>query len=746
MSILDFIRGTSHSAQIEELRKRVELQVAELEDVRARLANTNERSNKLEEYLRTRRTNLPKPIQYSSRNILSGGDRRNHAPFEGPIYDLSEIARALDVEAYIATSVRKHREQILKEGFTITGQTQETIDYINKRLFEFSLVTGLSFDEVVREYTTNLVQYATSFIVKQRDDEASSGKRHRWGGKELSPIAGIFPMDPSTVGAQQNQLGHVANWMQKVLDPVTGQPTEKKYKKEDIVVATIDKKSGFVFGTPYILPVLDDVRTLRRIEEISEIVAQRHAFPWVHWRVGSDDRPADIFEDGTGEVDLVRAIIETTPPEGGIVTDHRVESEVLGMKGEALDLVPYLEYYEKRVMAGLRLSSIDLGRTEGSKSNAVTVSETLQDASKDFQAVIANSLSHQLFVPLLLEGGFDVNIETMVTLEFKLINREEERARISHGQDLFLGGSITRNEFRRDYINKKDMSEEEDADTLIGRKERHDMELAKLQAAAKAAQQAATAAKNKTGNKTRPKNQYGQKPAKTRVKANDSNKEIYLTSLIDQWKNTQSLLIDYVKKYSGVVEDDGSDNLDVTTRDIELTSILTSFVTLFSVDSKSLLLPMIIDGTKKAADDASCEEYTIANKLIDRFIKNNVTKSLNKFISSVKDEILSNDSIAGIQNKVHPQTALASIVDNRIADLVLLSSKHINMAFRFGYVKAARSYGYDSVILSPIEEGACDACIEAGDKAISLTQKDIPYNILLDTHSTCKYEIFFNEE
>ena len=257
---------------------------SELNDVKAELLrNQNEVSLSLEKFLNNKRVNLPKPIQYGSTSTIYGySGKKDKQPFMGPVYDLSEITRALDVEAYVSISVRKHREQILKEGWILSGGNQETIDYIKRRLFEFSLVTSVSFDENLREFTTNLIQYGTSLWVLVRNEDASTGNAYRWRGKAHQPIAGIFTMNPTTVTVQRDNKGHISKWEQKVNGSIPGSDTSKRYSVEDVILATIDKKSGFVFGTPYILPVLDDVRVLRRIEEVAEIVAQRHAFPWNH--------------------------------------------------------------------------------------------------------------------------------------------------------------------------------------------------------------------------------------------------------------------------------------------------------------------------------------------------------------------------------------------------------------------------------------------------------------------------------
>ena len=751
MGVLDWLFNRDKSnegieATRRTLEERLRMQAEEMADVKALLRSQTEQANKLQNYLRVSRSNIPKPIQFSTKNLQGGGDKRNMASYEGPLYDLQEISRALDVEAYIATSIRKHREQILKEGYRIAGSDQEAVDYINERLFEFYLVSGVPFDEVLREFTTNLIQYATAFIVKVRDPKASSGSRYRWRASDHDPIAAIFPMDPTNVSAQQNSLGHVTRWQQRITDPQANQNSIKKYKSNDIVVATIDKKSGFVFGTPYILPVLDDVRTLRRIEEVTEVLVQRHAFPWVHWKVGSDEFPAMDLEDGTSEVDIVKNVIQATPPEGGVVTDWRVHAEVLGMQGQAINLEPYLKYFEERVMAGLRLSPGDIGRSGGAKADAIAISETLQDASKDFQDVLSKAITHQLFVPLLLEGGFDVTRESMVHLEFQLINRAEERARVSHGADLWTLGTITRTEFRKEYLNKHELSAQELEEVRLELGHKHEVELANIAAtkALTASPGSGNTTLKKSSNTVRPENQSGKKPAKTRVVANDIYSDFYQDFVEQIWNETKQMLSSYIDRAFIPIEDDGSDPCDITTREIELKSILDRLTAFVSKDSKSLLLPLIQAGVRKASLDAKLDKYDLGNRAIDRFIKNNITKYLKVFTSSLENEINSNEYFSGIKQDIHPQIILAGIFENRDRELFDNIYKQINLSYRFGYAKAAKSYGHKSFVLTPVEGYCCDECMSGSSKVVYMLQKDIPYNILLATHSNCEFDINLN--
>jgi hypothetical protein len=135
---------------------------------------------------------------------------------------------------------------------------------VKRRLKEMAEVSGITFDSLIRSIIQNLVAYSNSFVVKARDYKTSSGRSiGRVDGYPLPPISAYFPLDPTSIQIKRNYHGKVLKYLQKV----PGNPLAPEFKPQDIVHVYYDRKEGFAFGTPYIIPVLDDIRTLRRLEE-----------------------------------------------------------------------------------------------------------------------------------------------------------------------------------------------------------------------------------------------------------------------------------------------------------------------------------------------------------------------------------------------------------------------------------------------------------------------------------------------
>jgi len=722
----------------------------EINDIKLALGNINE-SRQIEQAIQERRRTLPQPLFYrtsspTAETIPNRKSIKNIYYNSG--YDLAEIGRAVDVEPYINQSIRKHREQIMKSGFSVFCEDDEIKDYLNRRLFEMFLVSGVTTEQWLREFVTNLVTYGTAFLVVKRDPSRANGQAIRMHSKTLDPIAALFPLDPTSVSVHINDLGYPTKWQQRI-ENATNSQTELLFDADDVIVATIDKKTGFIFGTPYILPVLDDVRTLRRLEELSELLAQRNTFPQIHYKVGTDEFPAQVFDDGSDEISVVRAMVESLSREGGLVTSHRIGAEIIGGERQTLDLIPYIQYFESRVLGGLRLSEVDLGRGSSSRASAVTVSQGLQDSARDFQSVISDVLTNYLLVPLALEGGFDlIPGENIPRWEFEEMDEDMDRAFQAHGADIYLAGGITHEEFRRDYLGKKPISEEEKQLLHPEMAHQRNMEMQRMageQAAQKAVAKSSStpAIKNKISNRTRPANQFGSKSSKTKVTKNslDLLAQAYLNNVSQFISDSRAQMWELIDKHQLGVNSD--DPMDLSTKQEQVDFIFTYFIDNSLIEARKALDPVISIGAKDCmADLGVAGDFEITKKYIDRFYKNYIEKSFSKIKENGIKLLNDNEALSGGTVDRPLQFYVTSIFDVLKEDLKSLTAKHIDLAYRIGYARTARAHGHKTIILRPDQDlWFCEDCGERGDIEISLVDKNNSYANNLSTHGNCSFEI-----
>lgn len=624
------------------------------------------------------------------RSSTVGGD------YEESPYDLREISIASDVEPYIAISIRKHREQILKDGYTIQSKDPSLAKYLRNRLFELSLRSPVTFDDTVREAVTNLIKYHTAHIVIERDITRSTGSPVKLYGNYLEPISSIYAVDPIAmkprISKKRNKIlswSHVIPGAYDESDNIIA-----KWRPYDVITITMDRKSGFIFGTPYILPVLDDIRALRRFEELAQIIATKHAFPLMHWKVGTEDQPACTFDDGTSELDLVEAQAEALGNTGSVVTNERSEINLIGAEGEALDLKDYLKYFEQRALGGLRLSEIDLGRgSTANKSTAGSMSKSIEDASRDYQRAFSQAVSWSLLMYLSMEGGFDVNEESMAQMVFPPINQEEERARQNHAIGLFQSDAITCQELRQEGLGKEPFSQEQEKDTFTQR-----VALPQFEKQEKV--------KAEIKQKNQPANQSGRKATKTRVTANNS------------FNGKTRVIVDKLIPVIANMPE------DISVWDKLINTVANELIN--EVSAK------VIMSAKKGSMDASIqldrEEPYFPHKQISYlktiFVSKVLTDSVLRCLMQVRTYLYSETK--------DTSSAISSLRNMRYT-LEDVFNKIVKVSYRYGFVRAAKFYG----------QGDVKFISDDREIIIDFAAKNIPIKLLMPSgyDEDCRLEI-----
>lgn len=496
-----------------------------------------------------------KPIIVSkigSSGVVYGsiGMTQSRTSFDKSEYNLGEISKVIDIEAYVRQAFGKHVELCMKEGYKISSRNDAATKYVQKRLKEMAEVSGVTFDMLIRSISQNLIAYSNAFIVKARNDEKSSGiPIRRMVGDKLPTIAAYFPLDPTSIQIKRDMHGKVLKYLQRI----PNNPKSPEFKPEDIVHFYYDRKEGFAFGTPYIVPVLDDIRSLRRMEENIEMLVTQHLFPLYQYTVGTEENPAEIYDDGTTEVDVIKEQIEDMPTEGSIVTPERHKIDVLGAENKALDAEKYLSYFESRVLAGLGMSEIALGRgSTANRSTATVIDKMMQDRCKDFQDVIEGFVNEFMLKEILYEGGFmiDETEDNFVKLKFKEIDIDSMTKIENHSVFKYEHDAISETELR-ELLNLDPVRDDQREDMYFERVAKPKAIIMAVDepytAEAKAAgvvKKVSKEAKKKreTTNREKPTNQHGTKPARTSAKTDmTDNMERILAHL---WYLTQLDVID----------------------------------------------------------------------------------------------------------------------------------------------------------------------------------------------------------
>lgn len=366
-----------------------------------------------------------------------------------PEYDLTEIQIAQDTDSFLYKAIQKKVERFVLAGWEFVGNDEEILSYLKRRLKEIELVSGQPFDLLMSSLAHDLIRYSNHAWVKVRNVNATSVSKRTLNGRDLEPVAGYFVLPFETLWFKVKKNGEIKKVMQE--QPNTGK--WKEFAPEDIIHFYTNRKPGFTMGTPELLPVLEDIALLRRLEESIEVMIDSNLHPLFHYTVGNDNMPERYSPEGVKESDLVRQTIEYMPSGGIFVSDHRHKISAIGSEGKALKIEEYLSYFKKRVYAGLGVSPMDMGEADSANSStANTLSKIAIQSIEALQRYIKVFVETYVISELLLEGGYSdalTDPEKMVYIKFGSVDKEEKSKEENQTIQLWLNNLLSEKEARK---------------------------------------------------------------------------------------------------------------------------------------------------------------------------------------------------------------------------------------------------------------------------------------------------------
>lgn len=460
--------------------------------------------------------------------------------FLPPEFDLTQVTTAYDTEAYVRQAIDKYIELMFKAGWDVVGKNQNAVDYIRLRLKLISEMTQIPTDQLFIEIAEDLVKYSNVVLVKARDAQnliaATKTGIKVIGLGGVPAIAGYFPLNVTTMALRRDKNGVVKGWQQEV----EGQDKPVKFKPEDIVHIYYKRDKGNAFGKPFLMPVLDDIRALRQMEETVLRLVYRNLNPLLHIQVGDDNIPGQ-----QSEVDSVQVQFENMDLEAGFATTNRVKL-VSVASDKIIDANEYMKHFEQRVFTGLGVSELMMGRgNTANRSTGDNLSNEFTDRVKAYQKVMAIFVDEFIIKELLMEGGFDplLNPDDDVDFTFKEIDVDAKIKAENHAIFQYEHNAISEDEMR----------------ILLGRDPITDratmfmnlvtIPIAAATAAVKA-EASPTAGTPATNNKNKPANQNGTKPSPKKTAASVTPfQELYLRDMEHTFESSHEAVIKLIDSY-----------------------------------------------------------------------------------------------------------------------------------------------------------------------------------------------------
>ena len=383
----------------------------------------------------------PEKVAAQKVGLVLSGDGRT---FLEPETDLSVIEKAYNTEAYVRQGIDKYIDKMFKAGWKFVGKNSATVEYIKTRFAYMAEATGIPTDTLFMEYCEDVVKFSNAIIAKARmTDQAQLPPNvtvTEYAGRK--PVVGYFPLNVTTMSVNRDKLGIVIEWQQEV----EGGDGAVKYAKEDIIHTYYKRTKGNAFGTPFVTPVLDDIRALREAEDNVLKMLYRNINPFYHVAIGSEEYPADDTE-----ITAAKNEIEGMSVDGGLVTSERWNIKAIAAD-KVIDADPYLKYFEERVFSGMGVSATMYGRGDSAnKSTSDNQSAEFIDRVKAFQKIVGADVDQHMIMELLYEGGFDpiLNPDDMVHFVFNEIDIDMQVKLENHAMYKYEHNCITEDEMRQ---------------------------------------------------------------------------------------------------------------------------------------------------------------------------------------------------------------------------------------------------------------------------------------------------------
>lgn len=398
---------------------------------------------------------VPSPIDRKILSSTSGAEAQSNQATT-PEFDIWTVASAYSIDSYLRTAVDKYINLVSKEGWVVKGNNKQAIDYLKLRLRLLKITCGVSFEQVLRDIEYCTILFANAFLVRVPFKGANPlpGMKLDTKGKTTG---GLFPVHPGLMQPYIDDVGKVIEWRF-----VVAGEDRAIFKPEDIIHVAFNKPTNTLFGIPFFIPVLEDIRTYRQLEWLTVALLNRYLHPLIHVRKGIDASGKIVSNVHPSDISELDTLIKSMAPDGLLVTGPDVKVDVHGVESQAIRAEGYLEAWRKRIFAGLAVSDIAMGEgTAGTRSTADAITAEMHDMAKAIQMRIMETVNSDVVYTLLLEGGFDpINNEDEAHIEYNSIATDEDIKKKSQVINEWQNGLITETEARK-ALGRQELTDEE---------------------------------------------------------------------------------------------------------------------------------------------------------------------------------------------------------------------------------------------------------------------------------------------
>ncbi|CDQ41829.1 hypothetical protein [Virgibacillus salexigens] len=652
------------------------------------------------------KTAKAKRVGYQISNSSGGGGGRDN--FETHDVDLTTIANAIRKDGYLTQGVMKYEELIFKSGWNFKSKNEQALDYLKLRLEMMEVATGTPVESLFHGIARDIVWSSNCFIAKARAKNGAGlppGVSLTPVPPSKEPVVGYFILPPQTISIARDENGTVTKYQQEV----EGGGDAIEFNPEDIIHIATNVRSGSAFGDPWLAPVIEDIRLLRKVEENASLLLYKHIFPLLKYKVGENK---DGFEATDEEIEQVQATVDGMTEDSIFVIPERHNVEAVNV--DAIDGRPYLDYFENRVFAGMGLSQVDFGRgNTANRNTADAMTGQKADRVKGWQKVLQTAIDKFIIDELLIEGGYDplVNPDFNVDFVFNEIEQERLIAKENHEIHKFLSDIQTWEETRANMGQEPTADESRLRYQMIGATD-------------------SDPAANATQNKNQPQNQHGKKDGPKRATeftkdtmngiTNESETN-FKRSLIDSLWETEETLNQAFNHMKASVLEQIETKIQRLTFPLEESSNLFSFNRLERDRFQNEFQKQTIYLFNKGVDEAHSKIKGVG-KINESLAHNTIKTEIEEQLDRIETRIssITQSNLDKFESEKDVMSSVASAFE-AVRSSVKSNAKTL--------LAKSYNYGYSLVLMQEDEEyasvyyeGDCKACQRKNKEPIPLKQ------------------------
>lgn len=372
-------------------------------------------------------------------------------------YRYDRIAKFKTKESYFSRSISRQTETMLRNGFDFVSDKAELKAVLVKEFNKMQMKTGIALEQIIARMIMDLSLNGILFIQKIRN---TSSKSFIFPDGENKGIIGKLRfMDPSRLTVYVDNYGNIESIseVQTYTTPLSailrgkGSRTTPGLSAKDIAMAVMVDPGDVVFPEPPCFQMLDDILSLRGLEETVELLAAQFSSPLLHAQVGDNEH-----EPSEALIQTTHNQIVAMAPNGFIVTPHYVKISAVNLQQAMADLLPLINHFKQRVLTGSGSSPISVGEGDtGNRSTAESIDGALSDRCMYIANIIAKLFTYNIIPDMLYGLGkstdeiFNKKGEPVISMEFAEMNIEKEIQKKNSIINLWNSNAVTHDEYRR---------------------------------------------------------------------------------------------------------------------------------------------------------------------------------------------------------------------------------------------------------------------------------------------------------